>query len=290
MTVVRDDMIIGVARDSASDAAISFEEPWDTRLSGVSFDDMPLENAEHALQAGIAAKRISRRMGCVHDMLCQLGLVRGGLLTNAAALLFCHSAAPLVVCRLYDSASHGILLDEQACYGPLANAHRAACNFFQHIRSFIFAAGGDRADMVAICSEIILNALVHRDWSRFAPVSLMAHPGYVAVSNPGTIADETFMDNVPTSPDRYVSLALDASFRARNALLAQALYRFDAFEGQGAGLAWARAECEAQGYALSCRNVEGMSVVSISPCRQRASVAYRACEQDRAPQTRNYRE
>ena len=289
MTVAHDDMTIGSAYDSLHDASISFEDPWDMRSSGISFDDMPLENAERALRAGIAAKRIPRRMECVHDMLCQLGLVRGGFLTNAAALLFCRSAAPLIVCRLYDGASHGILLDEQACFGPLASAHRAACDFSRRMRPFVFAANGDRGDMAAICSEVVLNALAHRDWSRFAPVSLVAYPEYVAVSNPGTIANEALEDGAPSLPDRYVSLALDGSFRVRNALLAQALYRFDVFEGQGAGLAWARAECEAQGYALSCRNAEGAAVVSIAPYRQRASAAYRACEQGRDPRIRSYR-
>lgn len=246
--------------------------PWDMRLSALGLDSVARDRVERAVEGGVCAKRIPAFCEDPCDALHNLGLACGGVLTNAAALLFAPSSVPLVVCRSYDAAHAGVLLDGCDCFGPFDAAFEQACAFSS--RNFSLAYGNDAACdgpkgrlLAGIVREALMNALQHRDYFHFAPVRLVVSPGYIEISNPGCFPDSAFLTACRSmhrlDPREFVERALGARPDPRNALLVQALYRFGAVDGQGAGIARIAIACRICALRVSLSNDDGWAVLRI---------------------------
>ncbi|MDO4442900.1 MAG: hypothetical protein Q4B69_03405 [Slackia sp.] len=243
--------------------------PWDMRLSRVDVLSIDPSRIERAVEGGISTNRLPVSCKGSRDVLHNLGLACGGVLTNAAALLFAPSEVPLVACRAYDSAYRSVLRDGCDCYGPFDEAFDRACAFFSRNISFVCGNGCECDDskmgiLAGIIREVLMNAMQHRDYFRFAPVRLTVWPGCIEVANPGYAPDSACfaMGEGPylRDPQEFVERALGSRFGLRNALLAQALYRFGVVDGQGAGIARIAIACEICDLRASLTNDEGWAV------------------------------
>lgn len=234
------------------DASIRIADPWDMQSSGIDAEGASEQRVSDAIERGVRSKRIPFLSSDNLSALRNLGLVRGGMLTNAAALIFCRSAAPLVVCQAYDSPRCDVLVEAIDCYGPLEDAFNAAFVFLGRFAARAFPAlgfdGRNAPPALSVVFEGCLsNALVHRDYRIFAPVRVLVCPGSIEISSPGAFPEGSFIPRIHScDPAQYAEYALDAQTVTRNALLLQALYRFGFIEAQGAGMlrvAFASALC-----------------------------------------------
>lgn len=266
----------GSVRRNGEAAFLQGIEPWDMRSSGIAAEKACASLVSDAIERGVRLGRIPFRCNDELSMLCNLGLVRGGMLTNAAALMFCRSVAPLVVCRAYDSSRCDVLTEGLDCYGPLDAAFRAAFAFLErHVRSAFSsqnrAARHARASLSAAFEGCLSNALVHRDYRLFSPVRVTVCPGIVEVRSPGAIPAGVFFSHVVEAARKA---RLDARRppvvvpSVRNALLVQALYRFGAIDAQGTGIARIVFSCSACGLTAAWANRGGCALVVISDCAQ----------------------
>lgn len=228
----------------AQDASLCSIEPWDMQSSGIDAGQASARRVLDAIERGVRSKRIPFLCSDSLSALRNLGLVRGGMLTNAAALIFCPSAAPLIVCRVYDSPCCDVLLESLDCYGPLEDAFDAAFAFLRRFAPTAFPAFGFDGSKAPFALPVVFegclsNALVHRDYRVFSPVQVVVCPGAIEVSSPGIFPENTFVAGLhdrPSDPSYYAECALEAQMVTRNALLLQALYRFGFIEAQGTGM------------------------------------------------------
>lgn len=255
-------------------------DPWDMRSSGINAEEASGRRVSDAIERGIRSKRIPFLSSDNLSALRNLGLVRGGMLTNAAALMFCRSAAPLIVCQAYDSPRCDVLLEALDCYGPIEDAFDAALAFLGRFAAWAFPASGlDGRKALSALSIVfegcLSNALVHRDYCVFAPVRALVCPGSIEISSPGAFPEGLLASVVPgcaCDPARYAEYALEAQTVTRNALLLQALYRFGLIDAQGSGMmraVFAGASC---GLEITWSNKEGCAWAIISERFERRCV------------------
>lgn len=245
-------------------------EPWDMRASGIAVEDAPPSAVVSAVESGVCARRIPELPRNARDSLQSMGLARGGVLTNAAALLFCSTAAPLIACRCYDSPEK-TLVDAADFAGPLLAALQGACVFVARNIGLAFGSSSRRVSLLPFLSaalpEIVLNALVHRDYRSILAVKVVVRPGLVEVSNPGCFPSSGL--RLARTPREYAQAALEEGGPGRNALLVQALYRFGVLDAAGAGLAHAAGACALCGLDIRFENVGRCAVVSVVRRRRR---------------------
>lgn len=246
--------------------------PWDMRASGVPADGADPDLVRKAVEGGVCAKRLPASLRDSPAALQNLGLACGGVLTNAAALLFAESCRPLVACRAYDSPYRDVLVDGCDCAGPLDGACGKACAFSLRNAHVAFGSGraGDSvyAGLVSsVLREAVVNALIHRDYLYFAPVRIDVLPGCIEISNPGMLPSGVL--SAPgrphrlSSPMRYAEYVLGRAPSPRNALLVQLLYRFGVVDGKGAGMARIVAACGLCGLEARWRSGDGRVALSI---------------------------
>lgn len=226
------------------DVSLCSVEPWDMQSSGIDAGKAPSRRVSDAIERGIRSKRIPFLCPDNLSALRNLGLVRGGMLTNAAALIFCPSTVPLIVCQAYDSPCRDVLLESLDCHGPLEDAFGAAFAFLGRFASMAFPAFSADETKAPFALPVVFegclsNALVHRDYRVFSPVRVIVCPGSIEISSPGTFLENASVFGLhdrSCSPARYAEFALEAQTVTRNALLLQALYRFGFIEARGTGM------------------------------------------------------
>ena len=173
------------------------------------------------------------------DLLANLGLIdrdraRGGLFpTHALVLLFCEQPEQLFPqCRtiawLLDNKT--TILDQRLMNGSLFQQLDKGLSYLrQHLKTLYLIDGIRRTERPevpdVILREILLNALVHRDYFEHgAELNIKILPNGIEFSNPGRILHGL-------SPDEIVG----RSFR-RNPLLAETFQRAGYIERAGTGL------------------------------------------------------
>ncbi len=251
-----------------------FVDPWDMRSSGMSIDEAPPALVRAYYESGVWSRRIGHVFTDTRSALQNIGLARGGFLTNAGALLFCPADRPVITCRAYDAPSCSVLVDSSECCGPLGASIQAALRFLGAHDVFSFDASPyDAAWARALCdacSELLLNAVMHRAYDIDAPIQIVAYPRAIHITNPGEIPWSVLADLSCGSAEQAVSQpygaiwpAFDRAASYRNSLLVQALYRFGIVRASGRGLLRALAACARCGLELSVDNAEGAAVVAI---------------------------
>lgn len=247
-------------------------EPWDMRSSGHAVEQADAFGVMLAVRQGRIERRIPFLCDDALSALRHFGLSRGGMLTNAAALLFRPAQEPLVLCRAYDSSRCDVLVEGADYAGIFSTALDEASIFLKRhaLRAFDMDASSKEEQkqtsrFTRALDEALLNAFVHRDYDGTDPVKAVVSPGLVEISSPGTFLSgecvvsrrgEDALD--PLSADQ----AADEGIVARNALLLQALYRFGAVDAEKTGMARIVSACASCGLRVAWSNRGGCAVIS----------------------------
>lgn len=245
-------------------------EPWDMRSSGHAVDQADAFGVMLAVRQGCAERRIPFFCDDAQAALRHLGLSRGGMLTNAAALLFRPTHEPLVLCRVYDSTCCDVLIEGVDYAGVFSSALDEASIFLRRyaLRAFgiDMAPEEGRASCFArALDEALLNAFVHRDYDGTGPVVAVVSPGFVEISSPGAfLSGECVVSRCGEGALESLSSYYDADdgIVARNALLLQALYRFGAVDTEKTGMARIVSACASCGLRVAWSNRCGRAVIS----------------------------
>lgn len=247
-------------------------EPWDMRSSGHAVDQADAFGVMLAVRQGHIERRIPFFYDDALSALRHLGLSRGGMLTNAAALLFRPAQEPLVLCRAYDSSRCDVLVEGADYAGVFSAALDEASIFLKRhaLRAFDMDTPSEEeqkqtARFASALDEALLNAFVHRDYDGTDPVKAVVSPGLVEISSPGTfLSGECIVSRRGESELEPLSAvqAADEGIVARNALLLQALYRFGAVDAEKTGMARIVSACASCGLRVAWSNRGGCAVIS----------------------------
>ncbi|RNL21450.1 hypothetical protein DMP07_00960 [Slackia faecicanis] len=248
------------------------KEPWDMRASGISVQEADPFGVMLAMQQGFAARRIPFFCDDAPSALTNLGLSRGGMLTNAAALLFHRFEDALILCRAYDSPRCDVLIEGADCSGSFSTALEEARAFLERHAPRALAIQRENAHEKESCiacalGEALVNALAHRDYEIAEPVRAVVSPGCVRISSPGPYLFDVYVPSprkegaAETLRDRPAAGAMPT----RNALLVQALYRFGGVDARGSGMPLIVSTCSYCGLRVSWSNENGHAVIAFEP-------------------------
>jgi ATP-dependent DNA helicase RecG len=220
----------------------------------VSLDDLDHEEILRTREAAIQQRRISASTGVdVGDILDRLGLRRGGVITQAAQILYGTRFLPdypqgmLKMGRFRGTKITGDILDNRQEHLHAFAIVREAMAWLD--RTLPLAARFPRGKIFRedhlpvppdALREVLLNAVMHRDYSD--PSS------YVAVA---VFDDRIEIRSVGSLPRGITVESLSGSHQSvlRNPLIAEAFHRTGAVEIWGRGTNRVIEECERQGIA-----------------------------------------
>lgn len=178
---------------------------WERRGSPtLGVDDLNHEQIETTVQKAIGEGRFRfSDSQSTETVLGELGMLTGGVLTNAADVCFGKTPAvrnPQVRLRAYafQSDKRGDeYLDQDDLNGPLANVLASAVAFIQRNAStaaMFVTDSVERKNLAAYPAravrEGLVNALAHRDYSSFSSgASLLVYPERLEIWNSGKLPD-----------------------------------------------------------------------------------------------------
>ena len=216
--------------------------PWDSLPSGRPIEDGPAD------AAGVL-KRL--------DM-----LAPDGTLTNAGAVMFCHSPIQYPRMKLGLLAGNDKLdiFDLQQEGLPLIQLLKKA-EFFvvSNIRRrFVFGEPGmQRREIPEIpreaVREAIANALCHRDYTTGTAVEVNVYMDFVEVVSPGPFPEDD-------APENHLAGG-DGGLKQRNPGIAQALFRSGMIEQYGTGIPRIKRYCDAEGVKFGYRQTANTTVI-----------------------------
>jgi ATP-dependent DNA helicase RecG len=178
---------------------------WERRGSPtLGIDDLNHEQIETTVQKAIAEGRFRfTNPGSTETVLAEMGMLAGGVLTNAADICFGKTPAvrhPQIRLRAYafQSDKRGDeYLDQDDINGPLANVLARAVAFIQRnastAASFV-PESLERKNLAAYPAKAVreglVNALAHRDYSSFSSgASLLVYPDRLEIWNSGKLPE-----------------------------------------------------------------------------------------------------
>lgn len=178
---------------------------WERRASPtLRIEDLHHEQIETTVQKALAEGRFRfTDSGSTETVLGELGMLSGGVLTNAADVCFGQKPAtrhPQVRLRAYafQSDKRGDeYLDQDDFNGPLANVLASAVAFLQRNAStaaMFLPESIERKNVAAYPAKAVreglVNALAHRDYSSFSSgASLLVYPDRVEIWNSGKLPE-----------------------------------------------------------------------------------------------------
>ncbi len=182
------------------------------------------------------------------DLLRALGVsTSSGTLTNAGALLFTTSTAPMTsveqIAYVYRRSVSGSLVANEQLPAPLMTAlHRTLELIDARLdRTSVNLAGGRQIQVgdvpEAVIREAVVNAVMHRDYRSPDRIVIDHSPGRLTVTSPGGFVSGVSTDTVLTT-----------SSRVRNAQLAGAIRSLGLAETAGTGVDRMFAEMARTGY------------------------------------------
>ena len=160
----------------------------------------------------------------------KLGFIKKGKLTRAAELLFGTHHTSIHLGRF---KSHSTIIDDVVIRGPLIIAVEEALDFIKRNIALGYEFGGDglkRKDRwqypIPALRELLLNAIVHRDYSNPTDIIVKIYNDNIEISNPGRLIGGLTVEDLKT--DNYQA-------KHRNKLLAEAFYLTGDIEKYGTG-------------------------------------------------------
>jgi predicted HTH transcriptional regulator len=214
------------------------------RGRNISFDSEPTSQSIRLNPSKIdeyVALRRKRLGGAVprsrSGMLEDLRLMKRGTPTVAGALLFADEPQAesalehaYVKAARFKGLTKGLILDQRELLGPLPEQIEEATRFvLRNTRLARSSSGTRRRDRYEypeeIVREIIVNAVVHRDYSRSGSSVLLAvYDDRIEVTSPGGLAGPVTADNI-----------VDRQYN-RNPIIAKRMFEMGFFEGWGQGI------------------------------------------------------
>ncbi|WII09028.1 putative DNA binding domain-containing protein [Methanomassiliicoccales archaeon LGM-DZ1] len=163
------------------------------------------------------------------DRMEALHMVRGGKYTNLAFILSDQFDQPIKMASYPDHHKSRFIDREIADGSALEQAEKAIKYIMDHNRTVSTIAGIYRQDTLqfpeAAVREAVLNAVVHRDYSREGTILISIYPDCLTIVSPGELY--TYY----TESDLFSGVS---SLRNRN--LANVMYRLELIESFGTGL------------------------------------------------------
>jgi len=160
----------------------------------------------------------------------KLGFIRNSKLTRAAELLFGTHCTAIHIGRFKSQTE---IIDDIIIRIPLILAVEEAINFIKRNITLGFEFGGNGLKRkerwqypIPALREILLNAIVHRDYSHPNDVIIKIFDKYIEFVNPGKLMGDLTIEAIKT--DNYQA-------RHRNKLLAEAFYLTGDIEKYGTG-------------------------------------------------------
>lgn len=208
----------------------------------LSFDALPTH--EDGLKLTVLEERLKSVLGIeslTDDVMVTLGLLDGGKLTNAAALLADENMFPGIDMARF-GASQDVILDREAIEGvSVLLQFDGAMAFFGRYCLYEVIDGATRSMVERVPEkafrEAVANALAHRTWDISAHIRISVYEEGVEVVSPGGLVpgmtEEAYLEG------RYSLL--------RNPVLAESMFRSGLIEKFGTGVRRIRRAYEGTG-------------------------------------------
>lgn len=191
------------------------------------------------------AKRISEPYAGVRKTLASLHLLDGDSMTNAADVLFCDSRHIELKMGILESHARTEILDLHQEKGTVFDLIDKAETYILNNtrRRFIIDDVGPRKEVPelppAAIREGLVNAYVHRDWTRNACVQVDVFYDSVEIYSPGWFIEGQ-------SPEAHLYEG-DTSSDTRNKLIAETVFRSGDMETYGTGIGRIKDKCDEDG-------------------------------------------
>ncbi len=183
-------------------------------------------------------KRLNAKVPTItSELLEDLYLTKNDIPTIAGSLLFCSNPQkqPLLSHAFIKAASFkgdrkGIFLDQQEITGPISEQIEESIRFIlKNIKLKGFIRGAKRDDSfeypIEILRESIVNAVIHRDYSRQgACIHLAIYQNRIEITSPGGLPGQVSVENIE---DRQYN---------RNPIIAKRMFEMNYFDSWGQGI------------------------------------------------------
>ena len=217
-------------------------------VAGFDADDLWRESFSIFKDNALACRRMGREdFDCTDaELLERLNLVERGQITRAGVLLFSHypeKHIPACYTRVGFFSDGGTIEFEDEVHGSLLEQAEKVVDlmYLKYMKARVSYERIARVERYAFpleaVRELVLNALVHADWSRGIPLQIRVCEGTVSISN------------VAVPPRDLTVKKLLAPHRSEpyNPKVAQVFYRAGFIESWGRGIEVVRAACAQNG-------------------------------------------
>ena len=209
---------------------ISLNYSFDSFEVNAKYNDLDKEALEFFKKRISEAGRYKPTSNLNND-LTKLGFIkREGKLTRAAELLFGYHHTTIHIGRF---KSQTVIIDDIVIRSPLILAVDEALDFIKRNITLGYEFGGDGLKRknrwqypIPAIRELLLNAIVHRDYTNPTDVIIKIYDDKIEISNPGRLMGGLTVEDFKT--DNYQS-------KHRNKLLAEAFYLTGDIEKYGTG-------------------------------------------------------
>ena len=215
--------------------------PWDRRVSDKTVEDVDEPTLRSFIERGRAKGRITFAYTTPADALERLGLVKDGMLLNAAVALFCPNPITDLKMAVFASHARTDIVGLQHESGILFDmVEKAEMFVISNTRSRVDTSTPGASDVypeipIKALHEGLMNAYAHRDWQRGA-VMVEIYNDAVEIISPGWFIEGQ-------DPDEHLA-GKSVSSESRNGLIASTLFKSGDIEAQGTGIKRIKDYCD----------------------------------------------
>ena len=216
----------------------SLQLSWDSyRSNDTCLDDLDSKKIEIFFQRVDAKGRFTLN-GTRKEKLQKLNLVNKATVSNAAKLLFAKELTTYTI-HLGRFKTSSMIIDDKIIKTTLFEAVEESIRFIiSHLKvAFEFTGEIERTEIfeypIKAIRELLLNAIVHRDYTSPVDIQIKIFDNSITIFNPGRLYGDLTIEELHT--DEYQS-------RARNRLIVEAFYLTGDIEKYGSGYIRVREE------------------------------------------------
>jgi len=247
----------------------SLQVSWDSYPAPtLSLDDIDLEKAEKFVQKVNITGRFKLE-GTIIENLEKLKLISNGKITNAAYLLFAKADTGFNV-HLGRFKTPSYIIDDKMLRGSLFEVVEETMKYLISQIKVAFEITGKTTQRTEIFEyplpalrELVLNALIHRDYLSPVDVQIKVFDNSISFFNPGKLFGDLTVEDLMT--DNYQAYA-------RNKLIAEAFYLTGDIEKYGSG--FKRILTELEQYPtmrLECKEIPNGFLAELCYTRQKTN-------------------
>ena len=218
----------------------SLQLSWDSYPAhDVSLDDLETKKIEKFFQR-VDAKGRFALSGTIEEKLQKLNLVKDTAVSNAAKLLFAKELTTYTI-HIGRFKTPSMIIDDKVIKATLFEAVEESMKFIlSHLKvAFEFTGEIERTEIfeypTKAIRELLLNAIVHRDYTSPVDIQIKIFDNSITIFNPGKLYGDLTIEELHT--DEYQS-------RARNRLIVEAFYLTGDIEKYGSGYIRVREEIQ----------------------------------------------